>query len=65
MAGGQQQQQRRSTARSSKCGSATLSGQSCPWVHFVRPDLTHTQPNPLQVETFGPNPIQLTMELTV
>ena len=24
-----------------------------------------TQPNPLQVEKFGPNPIQVTMELTV
>jgi len=37
--------------------------QSCPWVHFVWPDPTQqiswlTQPNPLQVEKFGPNPTQ-------
>jgi len=41
----------------------------CLWVHFVRPtqsNPTHqltdsTQSNPLQVERFGPNPIQLAM----
>ena len=44
--------------------------QSCPRVYFVWPDPTQpvswlTQPNPLQLEKFGPNPIQLTTELTV
>ena len=39
------------------------SPQSCPWVHFVWPNPTQptswlTQPNPLQVEKFGPNPTQ-------
>jgi len=36
---------------------------SCPWVHFVWPDPTQpsswlTQPNPLHVEKFGPDPTQ-------
>jgi len=44
--------------------------QSCPRVYFVWPDPTQpvswlTQPKPLQLEKFGPNPIQLTTELTV
>jgi len=49
--------------------SATVD-QSCPWVHCVWPDPTQpiswlTQPNPLQVEIFGPYPfLQLTMEFT-
>jgi len=37
--------------------------QTCPLVHFVWPDPTQpiswlTQPNPIQVEKFGPNPTQ-------
>jgi len=37
---------------------------------YVKPELSMgpfcvTQPNPLQVGKFGPNPTQLTMELTV
>ena len=32
---------------------SNTTAQSCPWVHFFV-----TQYNPLQVETFGPNPTQ-------
>ena len=56
-------------ADSARYASAVSLVQSCPWLHFCdSSNPTHqlidpTQLNPLKVEKFGPNPIQLTIEI--